>query len=191
MIDFDVQADFKEVNKMLSDMEKSIVKAAANSAINKTLTAVQSKAVRRIAENIGFTKVYGKRRGDAQVKKYLIVKRSNFRTLRASITPNSRKRIPVHKLNAKQTSKGVKYTGLDGKQRFIPDAFIQTIRVKGVPGAYKRVDKDRFPVRLLRTVSISRVMTNAAIKQAIMEVAKERWQKNFQHELNYRLRKYR
>ncbi len=182
MIELDVQADFKEVNKMLRDLETGLVTKAANSALNKTIKSVQSAAVKDISKDIGLSQ--------KDTRRYLIIKRATWRNLVASVT-GSGKRIAISRLKPKPVKKGVTYRGKGGKRKLIPGAFIAPIPGSDKLGVFKRVGKKRMPIRFLRGVSIPKVMTEAAVERSMKVVAGERWQKNFQSELNYRLRKYR
>jgi len=176
----DVQADFKEVEKMLKHLDKKIITQATTTTLNRVAKSVQSLAVKLLAKDIGLKQ--------KEVRKYVTVRKANWNNLYSSVEANG-KRVPVHKLSAKQTKSGVTYRGQDGKRRHIPGAFIQTIRVDGVPGAYKRKGKERFPVVFLRTVSIPHVFIQDAINKALLQVAQERWNKEFPHQVNYRLKK--
>ncbi len=188
MIDIDIQLDVDAVRDYLvDDVQKQQLPKATASALNKVALKVQNRAVRLIAEDIGFTSVYGKRGGDNQVKKHLRRKRASWKNLLASIVPNHSKRVAVNALKPKQTASGVDYTGLGGIKKHIPHAFIQTMRVANKPGVYKRKGKARFPVQFLRTVSIPEVFIKQRIEKALVEVAAERWGQVFPREVNYYL----
>lgn len=182
MIDFDVKADFDEVNRMLHDVETSLVTKAANSSLNKTIKSVQSIAVKDISKDIGLTQ--------KDTRRYLIIKRATWRNLVASVE-GSGKRIAINRLKPRQIKKGVTYRGEGGGRKLIPGAFMAPIPGSNKMGVFKRVGKKRMPINFLRSVSIPKVMTKEAVERAMKDVAAERWKKNFQHELDYRLRKYR
>jgi len=180
MLEFNVKTDFREVERMLTKSQRTILPKATSSALNKVATSVQKEAIRILAKDIGLPQ--------KEIRKYLFITKATWRNLESSIKANG-KRIPVHKLNAKQIRRGVKYKGQDGKRRLIPGAFMKEIRVQGVPGAYKRRGKDRFPVVFLRTVSIPHVYIKDATNKAMLRVAKVRWGKVWPHEVRYRLQK--
>ncbi len=201
MIDLDVQADFKEVNKMLSDLETGLVTKAANSALNKTITSVQSVALKKISKDIGMTQ--------KNVRKFMSKHKSTFKRLEAFIESNGIERVPLLLLGARQTKRGVTYVGKGGKRKLLKGAFIATMpkmrtdQYRRHSGVFKRTGnfskkgfgrfagKRRENIKERFGVSISYVMASSAVERAMREVAGKRWNKTFQHELNYRLRKYR
>lgn len=176
----DVKADIREVEKMLFAAQKKVLPKATARALNVTANAVQSQAVEMIAKDLGLNQ--------RQTRKYLLMKKATWGNLMSSVTAVGN-RIPVHMRQARQTKKGVTYKGKGGKRTLIPHAFIQEIRVKGVPGAYKRRGKERFPVTFLRTFSPPRAFIQDYIVRAMKKLAAERWGKEFPRQVKYYLQR--
>jgi len=179
-MEFDVKADFKAANRMLQGLRKKDVTAATNSAINKTIKSVQVKAVSVISKDMALSK--------KDTRRYIKLSRSRFRTLTASVKANG-KRVPVHLLKARQTKKGVTYRGKGGKRKLLKGAFFLGNDKKR--GAFMRGSKKRSDIVFLRTVSIPHVMVKLAVIKATKEVVLRQWGKNFKHEIDYRLKKYK
>ena len=188
MIDINISLDVQAVSDwVVDDVQKKQIPKATSSALNKVALAVHNRAVRLIAEDIGFTAVYGKRKGDQKVKQYMVKRRATWKNLFASIRPNGLARVPVAALKPKQTATGVMYTGLKGRQKHIPGAFIHKKNNK--TQVYKRKGQARYPIRTLKTVSIPEVFIKKAIEKAMLEIATERWGVIFPREVNYYLNK--
>lgn len=186
MIDINIQLDVDAVKAwVVDDVQKKQIPKATSSALNKVALAVHNRAVRLIAEDIGFTAVYGKRKGDQKVKQYMVKRRATWKNLFASIRPNSLARVPVAALKPKQVATGVVYTGLKGKKKHIPGAFYH----KHKNAVYKRKGPNQYPIRTLKTVSIPEVFIKKAIEKAMLEIATERWGVIFPREVNYYLNK--
>jgi len=174
-----VQLDVSQVTSMLTGLERAVMPKATASTLNKVARKAQAVAVKRIAKDIGIKQM--------EVRKYLRIQKATWRNLRISVKSRG-KRVPISKLSARQTKKGVTYRS-QGKRKLIPGAFIADVRVKGSPDVYKRQGKARFPLERLRAVSIPHVMIKAAIDRALWEVSRETWDKNFPHEVEHYLRR--
>lgn len=175
----DVQADFKEVEKMLKHFDKKIITQATTTTLNRVAKSVQSLAVKLLAKDIGIKQ--------KDIRKYVALRKANWNNLYSSVEASG-KRIPIGKLKARQTKKGVTYRGQGGGRKKIPGSFIAKMS-SGHVGAYKRKGKGRTPLTELHGPSIPHVFIQEAINKALLQIAQERWNKEFPHQVNYRLKK--
>ena len=97
-------------------------------------------------------------------------------------------RLPIIKIDprAKQTAQGVSYRGEGGQRKFIPHAFVATLK-SGHRGVFKRVGKSRLPICELQGVSVQKIFLKPFV-QAVMEAqAKNRWADYLLHELEFEI----
>ena len=178
----DVQADFKEVEKMLWYVEKKVIKQATTTTLNRVAASVQSLAVKLLAADIGIKA--------KDVRRYLRVRKASWDNLYSSIEASG-KRIPIGKMGPKQRPKGVSY-GSNAKTSvkvgYIPGSFVATMS-SGHVGVYKRKGKERTPLVERYGPSIPHVFIQNAINRALLQLAKERWDKEFPHQIKFRLQK--
>lgn len=177
----DVRRDVRQVRRMLSELEKEAFDIGTMNALNKTMKTVHSRAIIRISEEMGI------RASVIRQPQYVNFRKASRRNLRAEIR-FAGKRIPINKLQARQTKRGVVYRA-KGQKRLIPGAFIAEIRVKGSAGVYKRRGKERFPVNFLRYISVPYVVVQQALEESMLAIAAERWPNLFEHEVKFAMKK--
>ena len=197
--EFDVSADFKEIDKMLSSLPGAANKAAVR-ALNKTVKSAEVAAVRSLANDIGVTQ--------KEVRTHVVMYRARNNYLRAGIFATG-KRIPIIDLKARQIGKrkklrdnygrykarrstslnaGVKYKGHGGKWRTIPGAFIATMK-NGHVGVFKRRGVSRLKIDEKFGPSIPHVFMKRASIVLMKNVTADRWRKNMDHEVWFELNK--
>lgn len=183
-MELNVRADVKEVLAMLNETQKSVIPKAASRAINKTMTTVNAQAAREIKKDIG-----GKI-SISEIKASMAINKTNPKALYAALYAKGR-RIPIIKIDpaAHQDGSGVNYKTGKGRGH-IPHAFVATMR-SGHRGVFKRKSSTRLPIQELHGPSIPKVFINNVIMEAMERIAKERWAKVFQQEINFELSKFR
>ena len=180
MLDLNVQADVREVERMLSKTQRSIIPKATTSTLNKVAVSVQKEATKLIAKDIGLTQ--------KEVRKHLNIYKASWRNLSSSITAKGT-RIPLGKLGPRQLKRGgVTYKGRGGVRKKLPGAFVATMN-SGHKGVYKRAGKKRLPIIERFGASIPHVFIQERIDKAMHIVAKQRWGKVWPHEVRFRLQK--
>jgi hypothetical protein len=183
-MEINVKADITEVMSMLNGLQRNGIKKAASRALNKTLTTVNAVAAREIKNDIGGSIKIG------DIKSLLRQIKSNPIQLIASLIASG-KRLPLIKIDpgARQNSAGVKYKNSKGTV-IIPGAFIATMK-SGHKGVFKRKGVSRLPIKELAGASVPRVFLQSSVTQALTRTAAESWYKNFTHEIQYELAKYK
>jgi len=180
-IGLNVQADIKDVTRMLGRLQQGKINKAASRALNKTITTVRTQAVRAIAKDIGLKQ--------KQVRANIILKRANRNYLQASLIASS-KRFKLIEVDprAKQTAQGVRLKQQGGR-RVVPHAFIVTRRKSGRLAIVKRKTSKRYPLIELRGPSVAMVFNQAVTITLMNHTANQVWIKHFNHELNYEISK--
>jgi hypothetical protein len=189
---FDVSFDIKAVERMLKDAERAAIPKATVRALNKTGTPVQKEALRILSKDIGIAQ--------KDVRKNLKMMRARRNNLNVLIEASGR-RIPLIAFDARQIGArrkgqrrrsrgrgGVTYKKQGGARGFIPGAFIATMR-SGHVGVFKRTGKARLPIKEKFGPSIPHVFVKQGVNEAMLRVAKDRWPKNFEHEIQFELDK--
>jgi len=179
--DMDVRADFKQVERMLSVVQKKAIPKAGSRALNKVVKVAEKTAAKGLADDIGIVQ--------KESRKHLRINRARWTELQASIVATGR-RLPLMALKAKQVKKGVTYRKQGGGRGRVQSAFIATMR-SGHKGVFKRQGKQRRPIQELFGPSIPHVFVKDKISRALLTTTRARWPKLFQHEINRELRKYR
>jgi hypothetical protein len=100
--------------------------------------------------------------------------------------------LPIIKIdpNARQTASGVTYRSGNARKE-IPGAFISVMRSTGHKGVFKRKGQPRLPIKELAGPSLPHIFVKTAIMSALESMANAAWAKNFEHEIQFELSKYR
>ena len=91
-----VKSNFKQLTKGLNRLERKVIPAAANSAINRAGTKVRTVIARDLSKDIGIKQ--------SEIKKQIQLKKSSFRTLTAKLTARG-KRWNLIRFKAKELKK--------------------------------------------------------------------------------------
>lgn len=185
-----IREDAKQVKRALRGIKGGREKVLTR-ALNKTIRPVQTAAVRGIAKDM--------RIKQKDVRKAIRLQRANYAHLNAYIEASG-KRLPLIAFGARQTRRGVSYKSWGGGRKTVPGAFIARMP-SGHRGVFIRygnkrrqrggryAGRMRQPIDELKGASIPRVFLRQHIERAMRETAKERWQANIRHELEYFLSK--
>lgn len=154
---------------------------ALNRAIDKTATET-SREIRKVY----FLK-------DAAIKRTLTKIRAGPRTLTARLELSG-KRVALIEFDARQNKLGVsvRIKRLEGRKT-VKGAFIATRRWKSWQdgaehsdrGVFRRVGRERLPIKYLRSLSIPQAFSNDKVVEAIRRIAIVTFEKNFEQQMNF------
>lgn len=177
----------EKVSIQLEKIPKQIPGATA-SALNRTLTFTASqtdKEIRNIysIKSKEVKKTFKKHKASkSNLYAYL---ESTGRTIALSKFPHKPKNPPKRRRKSGVQVK-IKKSGGYKKISVNPSAFVQTI---GATNIWKRKDKIRFPVVVLRTLAIPQMIRNNKIKENVQELSAKKLEERVQHEIQWRLNK--
>lgn len=176
MLDLDVTADVREVERMFRRMPKVVDRASVRS-LNRTNDQVGTIARRLIAKEMGLP-VKAVRAGMFKI-------RASRKKLSASTVAKGRP-LNLIRFNARQTKRGVSANAW-GKRKIYKGLFIAN---QGRT-VFKRTSKQRLPIRSRWGPSIPKTMLENAIVKAMAQTAATQWQKNFARDLQFYLNRER
>lgn len=175
--------ELKQAIKKLSAFPKEIPKATS-SAINRTIVFTN----KRIKQEV--RKVYSIKAGEIQ--KTLEVRKSNSNNLSASINSiGNRLTLGRFATSIGSWKKGrpikVKIKKSGRQINSTPKAFVTN--VTGNTHIMRREGATSYPIKMLRTISVPQMISNAKVSETVMKEAQEQLQKRINHEVEYRLNK--
>ncbi len=182
MISVSVKADVEEVKRALGRAKASAVKAAAASALNKTIKNVQVEAAHEIKQHRALPV--------SVIKRALLIVRASRSRLIATLVGSGRS-ISLRLYGARQSTAGVSVLvdparGRKTVSRYGNKAF----QVASLGGSvYVREGSKRLPIEKLFGPNIPSAMVKSAVTTAMTRVATTNWPKRFREELSYRLRR--
>ncbi len=191
-MNIDVRADVREVERMLGRIGSDIVPKAAASALNRTISAAKTEAIKAIRDEVGESE-----RGGLKLSKAFTVYGASWQRLTATLVARSYP-VPLIYFNPKQTATGV-VAIIAGKRIERPGAFIKKIygaksvwlrkyRGKGSsahtpPGRLR----GRFPVKKLYGPRVGNVMLTPRVKKRIEDIARKKWPELFEKAIKFRI----
>lgn len=161
--------------KKLRAIGRQEVPRAGSAALNKSAKRIKTRVVRGVSKE---TKVVQK-----HIRKKVFIKRSTPRTQKAEFRVY-RRDIAAIGLNPRTSRKGVRVAG-----KLHSGAFINTLRKTGQRHVLKRKGVKRYPVEIIK-IPISESVDKISRKVAV-RVMRQDYPKLLQHELVYRLDKYK
>lgn len=173
----DVKGDMKAITRDLRKVERSIVPAATVSALNKTARQVRTASTREISRTKAITP-------QRLVRDRLQFVRATRRFLVAAIVARLHG-IAAAKLGIPRQSA----TGASVKRHTFPGAFVAVMPSSGHRGIFKRVGKQRLPIREQR-VSLQPEASDI-VERHVRTTGAVAWVKNFERELAWRLSRKR
>lgn len=177
-LNINVEFDGKGTAQYLRGYQRAI-ETAKTRALNKIAAKARTAVIREIASDIG-TPI-------APVRKQVTLQRAT-RFKRVAILRATGRRIPIIKLKARQTRKGITY-GKGGSRRTIPGGFIATMP-SGHRGVFKRIGNKRLPVTELHGPSVPKVFTDDKINRLVDRLIDKEFETIFNRELTFALRKF-
>ncbi|HUH20455.1 MAG TPA: phage tail protein, partial [Gaiellaceae bacterium] len=151
------------------------VPLAVMRALNRTITSVQTAAVREMATDLNILQGF--------VRKGLTLERATLESQRARLYVNA-KRIPLIAFRARQTRQGVTYS-LGRGRGLVRGAFVATMGT-GHTGVFRRRTRRRLPIIELSGPSLGRVF--AKNRRARQDLAQDLMRKNLVHEWKFATR---
>ena len=149
-----VKSNFKQLTKGLNRLERKVIPAAANSALNKSGRKVKTIITRDLSKEMGLKQ--------KDIKDQINVRKSNFRTLSVFITATGR-RLNIIRYKAKQLKKALTAkpwgkarrwrTGFIGNKGRIAFLRLPNKKIKALsgPGIASEFVRDR-AIKLMKTI---------------------------------------
>ena len=149
-----VKSNFKQLTRGLNKVQRSIIPAAANSALNKAGRKVKTIITRDLAKEMGLKQ--------KDIKNKIKVKKSNFRTLSVFISATGR-RLNIIRFKAKALKKALTakpwgkarrwrtgFIGNKGRTAFLrlPNKKIKALSGPGIASEFVR----RRVIKLMKTI---------------------------------------
>jgi len=179
----DFEKDLKRMERELGELGKKAIPRAANSAINKTAKQAHRQAADSLFDEVGKASGLSK----SGFKRSIMLHRSTVRTLRASLIATG-KAIPLYYFGASKGAKGVRASAWNKKKTY-KSTFIAKMK-NGKRGVFKRTGKKRLPIKQLYGPSLAKEFAGDRIIKSLKRTAGMNWPKNFDHEIQYYLRKF-
>lgn len=166
---FDVRSDLRQAVVRLQLNSNKLIDRATVTALNRTITTVQSEANRKIRERYNLKA--------AAVKKQMRVGRASQSRLFAELVVSGRN-IPLYEFAARQVGKGVTVR-VTKTRKLVRTAFIARMK-SGRVGVFARAGKSRLPIEELFSISLPRAFTQKQILDAVRKKAAERFPIEFE-----------
>lgn len=178
MIHVDLRSNLKKVSADFRALTENIKEKATVRALNRALDQSATAANREIR------KVYNLKVAvvaKAFKKKYAREKM----VYPVAVLEVSGSRIGLIEFDAKQVRRGVSVrVRRGGRRKTRKGAFIATTR-SGYTGVFERRGRERYPIKNLKSITLPRAFTNAAVIKAVKQVARESIVKNFKQQLQF------
>jgi hypothetical protein len=179
-----VVIDTSQLNKIVNGLkgfEKQMPGAAIN-AVNRTLDHVNTKVGRFVTGEYNISV--------KDVKATITKHRAGRGRINAWLKSRSR-RLTFSHFRISTSKKAVKVKIKKGsgfkKVRTDPAAFVQSLG--GRKQIMKRIGKGRFPVEVLRSITVPQMLEAANVAEKIQAEANKKLAERIEHEMDYRLKK--
>jgi len=176
----DVRDTIRETIADITLIQQGIGKKAAVRGVNYAVDGVATGASREVR------KVYNvKARAVAAAMKKVKASMKSARVAGAVVF--SGRKIPLIEFDARWTrnmtgaSVRIKH---DSGRKTIPGSFIAATSQNARGGVFKRVGKERYPIKQLRSVSIPDTIRNEAVRTAVEAIGHTRFKKEFIRQMN-------
>lgn len=197
----DVRSNLKDIALKFEAATQKQIDAASVRALNRTATTVRAAASREIRQEYNIKA--------AGIRHQIAIERARRGHVTASVVVSGR-RIPLVDFSARQTRAGVTVQVKRGSRKFIPHAFLATMR-SGHHGVFVRAmdARTRFaptfrfgpgsgrknrrwgdpdtPVAELTSLSLPRAFLQRKISASLRKLAIERFQIEFTRDLKFRI----
>ena len=174
MLSISVTADIRQVERMLTRLERTVVPKATVRALNKTGITVRKEGSQAIRKD--------RKLKARDVKKRLVIFRANRHKMSVIIS-GSGKAVPLGAYPARQVKRGVR-VNVKGTRKLVKGAFIATMR-SGHKGVFKRRGPKRLPVDELYSTTVADAMKNPRVRSAMHSAAVKRFRRVFEQELRH------
>ena len=183
-VEVSVRADFDQAQRMLSGLRSRAIRRAGVRALNRTASQARTAAAKDMAKEVG--QAIGLSKGG--LKKSIKHVRANRWNLRAKLVVTGRA-LPLIRFGARKVKQGVSAAAW-GKRKIYKGVFIAKMK-SGRKGVFRRTSKDRLPIKELYGPSLPKEFRKKKLVDAMKKEIAITWPKNFQHEMNFELAKYR
>jgi hypothetical protein len=187
-------AGLKAINKQLNGLQKEIPGATA-SALNRTLDHAVTVAGKEVSEEYAITSAKAK----STIRKYKASKsllRAYMSSKGSTLTLGSFPHKPETTIIARTL--GVKHKSSQVRVKIkrgdtlrtlnvTPKAFLQ--KSNGATNIFQREGKSRFPIRVLRTLSIPQMVGQEKTMLNIQSQTSKKLGERITHEINFRIKK--
>lgn len=177
--------ELKKSVKKLSAFPKEIPKATS-AALNRTITFTKKRVNQEVRKNYNIK--------SSEVSKTLEVTKSNPSNLSATIkSTGHRLTLGRFARNTGSWKRGkavkvkIKKSGIKSVNTY-PKAFV--IGLTGNIHVVKRVSKSKYPIQVLRTLSVPQMISKTEISESISKEAQDKLKKRIKHEVEYRLSRH-
>ncbi len=185
----DIYVDVKQLHTLKLEMRilgQEEVPKAISAAVNRTITSTAAQISRVVRET------YQVKAGD--IKSTIKQKKSNKSDLIGEIVSTGRLLTLYHhfKIAPRKRTKRkytVKATIKKGQQQSIPGAFLGSRRATGTPQVWMREGKSRYPIKVLRSLSVPQMISNEKNMDRIQAHAQKVLDERIEHELDFRIGK--
>lgn len=176
----DVKTNFPDVAKQIKELHEDVATKATARALNATMAQAKTAMSREIRQKF----VLSASKVNQSLKVNKAVAKGGLLQMEASLESPSQRGRSLNLINfaARQTAKGVSVKiSRDGGRKLIPGAFI------GNDGrtVFKRVGKDRLPIKALQTIDVAQMFNVKTINKAVVDAINERFSVIFEREARY------
>lgn len=176
-IGVDVRSNIKGVIADFQALTERITDKAAVRALNRAMEQSATEASRRIRER------YNVRH--QAVLRAMKKKRASRRSLQSKIEMRGA-RLGLIEFDARQVAAGVSVKVLNqGARKTLRHAFIATNTATGYRGVWVRKGKTRYPIQNLRSISVPAAFRNKVVLDAVREVARVSFLKNYRQQIRF------
>jgi hypothetical protein len=181
----DVQTNFADVAKQIKDLHEDIASKATARALNATMAQAKTVMSREIRAKF----VLSASKVNEALRVNKAIAKNGLFDMEASLESPSKRGRSLNLINfaARQTNKGVSVKiSRDGGRKLIPGAFI----ANNGRTVFKRVGKDRFPIKALQTIDVAGMFNTKVINKVVVSAINERFQAIFEREAKYYIGKF-
>jgi hypothetical protein len=172
----DVRTDIKRAVAEVQALRKDIDKATYR-ALNRAIDKVATETGREIR------KEYNVRQ--KAITSALRKRRAHKKSLFARLIVEG-VRLGLIEFAARQNRAGTSVKiKVKGGRKTVKSAFIAANTATGYRGVWRRVGKDRYPIRNLTSISVPQAFANKTVIAALEKVAVETFNKNFEQQVRF------
>jgi len=201
MFEINIQSDMVKVMKGFSKLDRDSINRAAANAINRSISAGKTTAIKEIMKLYNIDKKYlSDKRSKTNFYSAITLWRSNKYSLTGKIRAFGNA-LPIICFPVTQTATGISIQVKKGSSSTIKEAFLSQ-RKKGDVGIFARgkynkgVFQPRFhrvkppdqpdtPITKLTTTSVRAMVSQPAVLKAIAQKAEQTFPNRFKHELTW------
>ncbi len=188
MVAINIDADIKQVERMLGSLSRKIIPQAASRALNKGIKKGESIAVKAISKATGI-------RPQKKVRKYLRISKASIRDLESSVQAFPAGLNLIEFVTpGKRTSKAFKKkrgvtANAWGRKKEYKGRFIGRGKTSGKALVFERTTNKAYPIKATYGPSIPKTFMRDVIIKSIMNETKKVFMAEFHRQVNLKLNK--